>query len=311
MSSLPAVLTRPDILVLGGGGVLGEAWISGVLAGIEDASGIDMRECEHFVGTSAGSIVAANLAAGRRPRRPSSTGTEVERIAAPPPTGLAAGARVAARKAGELTLAAWTPLAPLALSVTGPGGSLVRSALLARIPAGRQRLDDLRDRIDALGSRFDGRLRIAAVDRLTGRRVVFGSPGAPPATIAQAVTASCSVPWLFAPVWIAGREYVDGGVWSVSNLDVAPVARDTHVLCLNPTSGISSARTAVAAVRNIIRSAVSLEALALRRRGAIVQTIGPDADSATAMGANFMDAEPRGRVLAAGYVQGRALRSRT
>jgi hypothetical protein len=98
-------------------------------------------------------------------------------------------------------------------------------------------------------------------------------------------------------------------VWSVSNLDVAPVARDTHVLCLNPTSGISSARTAVAAVRNIIRSAVSLEALALRRRGAIVQAIGPDADSLAAMGSDFMDREPRAHVLASGYQQGLALRN--
>src|SRR3954447_2196111 len=54
----------PDVLVLGGGGVLGEAWMSAVLAGIEDVSGFDARECSGFVGTSAGSIVASALAAG-------------------------------------------------------------------------------------------------------------------------------------------------------------------------------------------------------------------------------------------------------
>jgi NTE family protein len=308
------MLSRPDVLVLGAGGVLGESWMSGVLAGIEDASGIDMRLCEHLVGTSAGSIVAANLAAGRSPRRPSKFGTELERIAAPgpsgPPAGLPVVAREAGRRAGELALAAWTPLAPLALAATGPGGSVLRAALLARIPAGTERLDDLRDRIDALESRFDGRLRIPCVDRLTGRRVVFGSPGSPPATVAQAVTASCAIPWIFAPVWIAGRQYVDGGVWSVSNLDAAPVARDTYVLCLNPTSGIGGARTALAAARNLVRSAVSVETLVLRRRGAVVQTVAPDSDSTMAMGANFMDAEPRGRVLAAGYAQGLALGQR-
>ena len=64
------MLTRPDVLVLGGGGVLGEAWMMGVLAGLEDATGFDLRRCEHFVGTSAGSIVAARLAAGESPRRP-------------------------------------------------------------------------------------------------------------------------------------------------------------------------------------------------------------------------------------------------
>ena len=88
--------------------------------------------------------------------------------------------------------------------------------------------------------RFDGRLRVATVDRRTGRRVMFGSPGAPMATVAEAVEASCTVPWLFAPVVIGGREYVDGGVWSPTNLDAAPAGRDTHVLCLNPTSAVHS-----------------------------------------------------------------------
>jgi NTE family protein len=54
----------PDVLVLAGGGVIGEAWMTGVLAGIEDESGADMRDVEAFVGTSAGAIVAARLAAG-------------------------------------------------------------------------------------------------------------------------------------------------------------------------------------------------------------------------------------------------------
>ncbi len=64
--------SRPDVLVLGGGGVLGEAWLMGVLAGIEDGAGLDLRECEAFVGTSAGALVAAHLVAGRPPRRRSS-----------------------------------------------------------------------------------------------------------------------------------------------------------------------------------------------------------------------------------------------
>src|SRR4051812_50207545 len=62
--------SRPDVLVLAGGGLVGEAWMPGVLAGLEAAAGIDFRQCQCFVGTSAGSIVSAHLAAGRRPRRP-------------------------------------------------------------------------------------------------------------------------------------------------------------------------------------------------------------------------------------------------
>jgi NTE family protein len=58
----------PDVLVLGAGGILGEAWMSAVLTGIEDAAtGFDARDCEGYVGTSAGSIVAAALAGGTSP----------------------------------------------------------------------------------------------------------------------------------------------------------------------------------------------------------------------------------------------------
>jgi NTE family protein len=57
--------TPPNVLVLGGGGLLGEEWMTGVLAGYEDAMGADVRRCRRFVGTSAGSIVASSLVAGR------------------------------------------------------------------------------------------------------------------------------------------------------------------------------------------------------------------------------------------------------
>ena len=59
-------LAIPDVLVLGGGGILGEAWMTAVLAGLEETSGFDPRGCEGYVGTSAGSIVAAALVAGVR-----------------------------------------------------------------------------------------------------------------------------------------------------------------------------------------------------------------------------------------------------
>src|SRR5436305_15084779 len=97
------MLSRPDVLVLGGGGLIGVEWLMGVLAGIEDASGFDLRDCEHFVGTSAGSIVSARLAAGRRPSRPSATPTEPD----PAPghqvgTGLAAAPLDVPRRPSDL-----------------------------------------------------------------------------------------------------------------------------------------------------------------------------------------------------------------
>jgi NTE family protein len=299
------MITRPDVLVLGGGGLLGVEWMMGVLGGIEDATGFDLRGCEYFVGTSAGSIVAARLVGGRSPRRPDDVGRELVPASADQPGGLAATALATARRAGSWTLAAWTPLAPAALAAGGGrAGALLRAAMLSSIPRPYRTLDDLRTYIEHHPVRFDGRLRIAAVERRTGRRVVFGSPGSPYATVAQAVQASCSVPWLFAPVVIGGNEYVDGGVWSATNLDAAPAGRDTHVLCLNPTAGISGSHRLLAAARRVARTAAALEALSLKRKGAIVQTIVPSLESAATMGGDFMDPKPRAHVLAAGYHQG-------
>lgn len=299
----------PDALVLGGGGVLGEAWMMGVLAGIEDAAGLDMRECEYFVGTSAGAIVAAHLVAGNAPRRPrslskaSSTASTALAPAAPANRLAEAGA-VAARRAGSWAIAAAGTFAPLALGLAAPGGALVRGALLRRLPRPRQTLDRLQEHIAGSAARFDGRLRVAAVDRGNGRRVVFGSPRAPRATVAEAVAASCTVPWLFAPVEIAGREYVDGGVWSPTNMDSAPVGRGADVLCLNPTASLTASSDMIGVFRRVSRTAAAVETMALRRRGASVRTFAPSLDCAGEMGLNLMDRSRAARVLAAGYRQG-------
>ena len=300
------MITPPDVLVLGGGGVLGEAWMMGVLAGIEDATGFDLRECEHFVGTSAGAIVSAHLAAGESPRRPGFTdaSSHIEQAGSEPVEGLAAAAAHAARRAGAWAMAAGAAFAPLALGIAAPGGALMRSMMLQRIPRPKDDLHRLRNRVQRSGATFDGRLRVTAVDRRNGRRVVFGSPGAPSVSVAQAVEASCTVPWLFAPVEIAGREYVDGGVWSPTNLDAAPAGRDTHVLCLNPTASLIGSHSVLTLVRTVARSAMSVEALALRRRGTAVQLVAPSIESATAMGTNYMAPEPSERVIAAAYHQG-------
>src|SRR5215203_3030286 len=102
------VTALPDVLVLGVGGTLGEAWLRGVLSGLESASGLDFRDCEYFVGPSAGSIVAATLAAGRRPE----AGTRAAREwgEAAPEAGEGPGLLGrAARGAGRVGVAAASP----------------------------------------------------------------------------------------------------------------------------------------------------------------------------------------------------------
>jgi NTE family protein len=237
----------PDVLVLAGGGVIGEAWMTGVLAGIEDEAGADLLGVEAFVGTSAGAIVAARLAGGAPLRRPPRSG-------AAPTAPAADGTRYGLlRTAARWGWAATSPLAPVATALTTPGGALVRSAMLARAPDTGRTLGRLHDELERSGARFDGRLRVCAVDRRSGRRVVFGAPGAPRASVADAVTASCAIPWVFAPVRIGERDYVDGGVWSVTNLDAAPARRETEVLCLDPTASLRSP------LRQAFRVAISVE----------------------------------------------------
>jgi NTE family protein len=306
-------MQAPDVLVLGAGGTIGAAWMGGVLAGIAAETGIDFAATEHIVGTSAGSIVAADLLAGVEPRAPeraapSANGATAD--GAPASGALASGAMTrgamashmaasgagadapggapdasgngalrerAGRLGGTLASAAGTSLAPLALSLARPGGALVRAAALARVEAPDATLDDLGARIARHGLRWDGRLRVVCVDRARGRRVVFGAPGAPAATVAQAVQASCSIPGVYRPVTIGEDEYVDGAVWSPTNMDAAPALRDTHLLCLAPMAAQLGARDRHPAVRAATAAAIRLETLALQRRGAHVTLLAPAA----------------------------------
>ena len=204
------------------------------------------------------------------------------------------------------------PAVGAALRAARPGRALARAAFLARLPRGRIPLDDLRARVAALGPRFDGRLRVVAVDASTGHRVVFGAPGAPEADVADAVAASCAVPGLFRPVRIGGRDYVDGGVWSPANLDIAPVRPGTHVLCLVPTAAYrAGSRIAARVLARSWQAAIAVEAAGARRRGARVTIIGPDAGSSAAMGADLMDASRRDQVASAGFAQGMAAAAST
>ena len=298
----------PDVLVLGGGGILGEAWLSAVLAGLDEGDDFDSRGCGLYVGTSAGSIVAASLVAGVAP------GSRLGELPEQPPVSFSedeqrlSALRQALGAALSIGNAAAAPLASLALNSTTVGGALLRRAALRRAPAGTRSLAELGRSVERSSVRWDGRLLIAAVDQETGRRVMFGAPGAPELSVAQAVQASCAIPGVFEPVRLEGRSFVDGGVWSPTNMDAAEVQRGQRVLCLNPTGSIRpAAGTLIGALGPISRGIAAAEALALRHRGASVSTFNPDEASVAAMGMNLMDARRRGAVIEAGLSQGRRL----
>jgi NTE family protein len=281
----------PTVLVLGGGGLLGEAWMTGVLAGYEDATGADLRGCRRFVGTSAGSIVAASLVAGRSPRRPGSAKASAIR-----PVEDVGGARspfARPEREGRQVPNVVVGAGAVAARVGAP----IRALALRALPKGRRSIADFGDEVDRWGAAFDGRLRVCTVDAGNGQRVVFGSRRAPAASVGQAVAASCAIPAVFAPVRIGDRQYVDGGAWSPTNADAAPAGRGDRVLLLEPTAVL---------VRGALRAAALLEAVALRSRGAAVQIVTPD-DSARPLMGRLMDPDRGGHVLAAGYRQGLAL----
>ena len=302
---------QPDVLVLGGGGILGEAWMSAVLTGMSEASGFDPRECDGFVGTSAGSIVAAALAAGVDPRSglgelPEQPPAPEAETGVPEPTLLARALRIGAEAGGG----ALGSFAAIGLRSTEPGGALLRRAALARVPAGRRSLADLGREVERWGADWDGRLSISALELDSGRRTMFGDDDTPEISVATAVEASCAIPGVFRPIVVGGRRYVDGGVWSPTNMDRAPAGRGTQVLCLNPLASLPTSRALpYGAIGPWARSLAAIEALTLERRGAQVTTVGPDATSAAVMGRNLMNGGRRSETIAAGLAQGWALAS--
>src|SRR4051794_24446178 len=133
-----------------------------VLAGLEDATGVDARASGAFIGTSAGSIVAATLAAGVGPRTRIGELPEAAANDGPVEAPAAAGGLSAAAGAAlRITRAATGLVAPIALASTAPGGALLRRLTLARVPRGQRSLSRLSQAIDRNGAGWDGRLLIA------------------------------------------------------------------------------------------------------------------------------------------------------
>ena len=129
-------MQTPDALILGGGGTLGEAWMSSLLAGLDEAEGFDARACDCYVGTSAGSIVAASLVAGLAPDARLGSLAPADAAALAQDEQRASGLRQAVGAVGELAGAAAAPFASVAFASTARGGALLRRAALRRVPPG-------------------------------------------------------------------------------------------------------------------------------------------------------------------------------
>ncbi|MFB8242629.1 patatin-like phospholipase family protein [Kitasatospora purpeofusca] len=223
-------------LVLGGGGMLGAAWTVGALCAVEGATGHRAGDAEVVLGTSAGAILGALLAAGvgadqlRDHQRglPITSGplagvdfdydTAVGGALPPRPRAGIGSPRLlrdAVRHPREYPLLTLVS----AMAPHGRGSLEPVGALVGGLFGGSGGTEAIGPAPLGVAGRASA-LRVVAVDYRSGHRVVFGDPDAPPAGVGEAVMASCAIPGWFAPVRVGGADYVDGGCWSATNADL-------------------------------------------------------------------------------------------
>lgn len=253
-------------LVLGGGGIAGVAWESGIVMGLRQA-GVDLSSADLIVGTSAGSIVGSHVAfaadltvpAGRRPTGPVPSLEPILTTMAPlfDPTLDPLEAR---RRVGAAACAA---------------AAVDEQAHIARIAA------LLPDR-EGWPPR---RLLVTAVDTESGELTVWHSGCDVP--LDRAVASSCAVPGLYPPVTIGGRRYMDGGVRSATNADLAVGA--SAVIVLDVLGHLTP------------REPLAAELASLGTDRAVVIT--PDEAAVAAIGTNLLDPATAPAALEAGLAQ--------
>jgi NTE family protein len=274
--------TSTRALVLGGGGVAGVAWELGILLGLHD-TGVDVRGADVIIGTSAGSVVGAQIASGTDLEslfafQLTPVAQSKERMVAFDPVQMMEAFSQAVAGAGPDSKAIRARIGAYALAAPTISEAERRATIEARLP------------VHTWPRR---RLLIVAVDTETGEEYIMDRESG--VSLVDAVAASCAVPGIWPPVTIAGRRYMDGGVRSATNADLA--RGYDRILILNP----------LGANANYLGAGLDEEAAALEREGSQVLVIAPDAASATAIGLNPLDPATREPSALAGRTQGREL----
>ena len=298
-------------LVLGAGGIQGGAWLTGGLHALATETGWDPMDAHRIVGTSAGSMIGAIVSGGTPVwwMVAHSAGERIEGVV----DAQGNPASDADRSAGAtFRLArAWPPIGPgswpLAMrTLARPFRYPPSSVLAGWAPRGLISTEPLKDILRrAVGDAWSPHpgMRVVACDYGTGRRVVFGRPGSPETPLADAVAASCAIPGFYHPVEIDGRRYVDGGMYSTSNLDILRDAHMDMVICLNPTSSLHPTRAwnpfewVSGIVRGHTGRRLGSEAKKMRERGTEVVLIQPTREDLESMGRNLMSRRNQHKTL--------------
>ncbi len=261
-------------LVLGGGGVTGIAWELGILKGLLDA-GLDLSSADLVVGTSAGSVVGSQASDGN------DLGELVEMQRSP---ALAARERTVDFDL-ERMAAAFTGLMQGVQSPRELRARIGALALMAPTASESERLAIITSRLP----RHEWparRLLITAVDTATGDPVVWDRDAGVPLVLA--VAASCAVPGVWPPVTVDGRRYMDGGVRSGTNADLA--AGHGVVVILAPIVG------------NLLGGSLDEEIASLGPEAKVL-VVSPAPAALEAIGPNPLDPSRRAPAVAAGLAQ--------
>ncbi|MHB1518260.1 MAG: patatin-like phospholipase family protein [Acidimicrobiales bacterium] len=296
-------------LVLGAGGVVGQAYHAGVLAALHERTGWDPRSADIIVGSSAGSITGSLLRLGMSPAdlaamslgsALSLEGETLVRRVLPDSKNLP-----------RLEIGSWFRLwrlptpALLARVASRPWSIRPEVVAMTMLPAGTIDLSDRAAPLhEMIGDHWPDGLWICAVRRSDGVRVVFGRDGSPPAPLASSVLASCAIPAYFAPVTLNGVEYFDGGVHSPTNADVLRSRPLDTVVVISPMStstvphGRPDALLRWTAHRRLEREIRKLEA-----SGSRVVRVEPVASEIASMGLRPMEEARTVRVVEAAYQQ--------
>jgi NTE family protein len=283
-------------LVLGGGGPVGIAWESGLIAGLAEA-GVDLGAADFILGTSAGSFVGARLALGDPAAELAAPIlAEADRPRQPP-----AKAGATPRPAPDLT-----PL--MKMMQEARSGARPAEAVRADIGAFALAAETVDEAvfIASFGRSFAGLAEDAwpergfactAVDALTGAFQLWTKDSG--VGVTRAVASSCAVPGVYPPVTLKGRRYIDGGMRSSLNADMA---KGHDLVVLVQVRGGDTAGPAAEAMAKQLDGEISV----LKSSGAQVVLISPNAGSAAAMGVNLMNFARRPDAARAGLEQGRA-----